>query len=53
MISQIKGFDGKPKFSELANLMLGILVIPHMRKLDFNLISAIVVYRYVTLKTCQ
>jgi hypothetical protein len=29
MISQIKGFDGKPKFSELANLMLGILVIPH------------------------
>jgi hypothetical protein len=29
MISQIKGFDGKPNFSELANLMLGILVIPH------------------------
>jgi hypothetical protein len=29
MISQIKGFDGKPKFSELANLMFGILVIPH------------------------
>jgi hypothetical protein len=27
MISQIKRFDGKPKFSELANLMLGILVI--------------------------
>lgn len=29
MISQIKGLDGKPKFSELANLMLGILVFPH------------------------
>ena len=29
MIAKIKGTDGKPKYSELSKLMLGILVIPH------------------------